>query len=251
MSGGKIAMIVIGAVLALIGLIALLAGGTLLWVNFSQRDASGFYTTPTAHLDTSTHAFTSDVDLGAPTSQGNWVPVHVLGTVRIRATAVSGQPIFIGIGPRTAVNRWLSGVSHAHVREVGFSPFRLDTQPVRGTAEPSPPTSQTFWVASVSGSGAQTLRWATRGGDWSAVIMNANGSSGINVDVTVGANTGILLPIGIGATVFGVVVLGAAALLIVLGARRDKDTAPNQPPPPSVPVQPGQYVTSGPPPPPF
>ncbi len=235
MSGGKIAMIVVGAILALIGFVSLAVGGTLIGVNFTQRDASGYYTTPTVRIETEAYALSSNVDLGASTSENNWVPLHVLGTVRIRATEVSGAAVFIGIGPRGAVEQWLLDVPHARVNHVDFNPFRMDLQPIGGSSAPSPPSSQTFWVAHVSGRGTQTLTWPSRGGNWTAVIMKADASSGVSVDVNVGANTGILLPFGIGGLVVGFLALGAAVLLIALGARRDRPRA----------VPPGPYGGGG------
>jgi hypothetical protein len=229
---GKIALIVVGAVIALIGLGFAAAGGTLIWAHATQRDAAGFYTTPTAHLETSTYALTSQVDFGTKPSQEDWVPSNFLGTVRIRATSDVGTAIFIGIAPKTDVDRWLSGVAHEHVTSVNFGPFSTDTQLVNGSAAPSMPGAQTFWVASTSGTGTQTLTWATQGGRWSAVLMNANAAPAISVALSLGAKTGILLPIGLGVGLFGLMALAASAILIIFGLRRrDEGVAigsPNQ-----------------------
>jgi uncharacterized protein DUF4389 len=78
-------------------------------------------------------------------------------------------------------------------------------------------------VASVSGSGTQTVTWPSESGRWSAVVMNANGQPGISVDVKVGAKTGVLLPIGLGLGALGILVLVGSAFLLLLGLRRPTD----------------------------
>ena len=49
----------------------------------------------------------------------------------------------------------------------------------RPGGEPTgPPGDQTFWVASTSGTGEQTLEWEPEDGDWRAVVMNEDGRAG-------------------------------------------------------------------------
>jgi hypothetical protein len=82
-------------------------GGVLLAVN-SARDASGYATSPDLTLTTPTAAaVSSDVTIeGTDHWQLRWGD---LGTVRVTATAQGQAPIFIGIGPASDVDRWLSG----------------------------------------------------------------------------------------------------------------------------------------------
>src|SRR5579872_5655116 len=90
----KIALIVCGALLALVGLGLVAAGGTLVWAHATQRDAAGFYTTPRDHLQTSGYALTAQVDFGSEPTQRDWVPAHPAGTIRIEASSPSG-PLFV------------------------------------------------------------------------------------------------------------------------------------------------------------
>ena len=55
--------------------------------------------------------------------------------------------------------------------------------------------------------GTQALTWKPDVGRWAVVVMNADGSRRVAADVSVGAKTGVLLPIGIG--------LFALSLLVV------------------------------------
>ena len=116
----RIASVVAGAFGALVALALVAAGSTLIWAHATQRDAAGYYTTPTAHLTTAGYALTGQVDFGAAPTDQDWVPAHLLGTVRIRATGAGGAPLFLGIGPESAVDSWLAGVAHTHVTSVEF-----------------------------------------------------------------------------------------------------------------------------------
>ena len=228
MRPAKIVLVVVGALLALASLGLVAAGATLVWAHTTQRDATGFYTTPTEPLQTRSYALTSQVDLGARPSEQDWVPAHPLGTVRIRASAVTGGgAVFVGIGRQAAVDAWLAGVPHTHVTSLSFGPFETHTQQISGTRAPFPPASQSFWVASASGTGTQTVVWPTEGGRWSAVVMNADATPGVAVQVNVGAKTGVLLPIGLGVGAFGLLLLAGGALLLVLGLRQPAEPAPD------------------------
>jgi hypothetical protein len=84
-----------------------------------------------------------------------------------------------------------------------------------GQRAPAPPSSETFWAASVEGTGTQTLTWPAQSGQWAVVVMNADASPGVAVEATAGAHTDLLLPIGIGLLIAALVLLGAGAALIV------------------------------------
>ena len=106
MSGGRIALLIVGSLLALVGLGIAAGGGTLLWAHETQRDRDGYFTTSTERFRTPTFALTSDeVDLGAEGNAGWGSDIGDLARVRVRATSADSRPIFVGIGPRDAVER--------------------------------------------------------------------------------------------------------------------------------------------------
>jgi len=63
--------------------------------------------------------------------------------------------------------------------------------------------------------------------------MNADARPGISADVSVGAKTGVLLPIGLGIGAFGLVLLGAGGLMLFFGLRHQAERGPE---PASIPV---------------
>jgi hypothetical protein len=240
-SAGRIVLIVLGCIGVLFGLAVLAGGGFLLWADRTQRD-DGYLTTPTERFETPTYAMTRtrlDVDNDAEgwVLNDNW-----LGKIRIRGDGAGSKTLFIGIGPQADVARYLGDVAHANVQDVDFDPFRATYLAVSGDAPQEPPTDQTFWAASASGVGTQTLTWKVRDGDWSVVVMNADGSRGVAADVDLGAKLSFLLWVAIGLLIGGAFVVGGSTALVVLAARRPATPgppaagrAPDAPPPPEPP----------------
>jgi hypothetical protein len=214
---GSVALVVVGSVIGLLALALLAAGGTAVWADKTQRDASGYFTTSTHRFATGTYALTHEgVDLqGVPT----FVHVGKLGSVRIKAASPNGKPVFVGIGREGAVNAYLAGVAHAQV-DVDYRPFKATYTPVGGSARPSSPVSRPLWVAKATGSGEQTLTWNVAKGRWSVVVMNADASRGVVSDVSFGAKVNHLGWISVGLITGGFLALGLGVLLVVLGARR-------------------------------
>ena len=140
--------------------------------------------------------------------------------------APSGNSLFVGIAPRAQVEAWLAGVAHEHVTGANFGPFRSDTTLIEGDQAATPPAAQTFWAASETGTGQRTLLWPSEGGRWTMVVMNADAGPGVVADVSVGAKTGVLLPIGIGIAAGGLVLLAGASVMLFLGLRHQTQREP-------------------------
>jgi hypothetical protein len=212
-TAGRIIAIVAGSILALISL-GLLAGGIGgIVVDQTQRNADGFLMSPSEEFDTGTYALVSEtLDVGAEVPQ--WVIDELIGTVRIESE--SERPVFVGIAEESDADTYLGDVRRAVVTDVGDPDYAIR----RGGAPESPPGTQTFWVASTTGTGEQVLDWDVEDGDWVIVAMNADGSAGVTTELRVGAEVDPLIWIALGVLLAGVLVgLGAAALIYV-GSRR-------------------------------
>ena len=63
------------------------------------------------------------------------------------------------------------------------------------------------------------MTWPVERGDWSVVIMNADGSPGVSAGVSVGAKLGLMLWIGVGLVAVGAILaaVGGAAILVARG----------------------------------
>jgi hypothetical protein len=230
MSAKRIVAIVIGAFLVLIGLAMMVPGVVLLGAYGTLRDESGFFQTSERVVSTNGYALVSpnaEMDMGPGDWQ--WVPTGGRAAVRIQASSTGSEPIFIGIGPSDKVEAYMAAVAHDEVVDFGWK-SGVDYIHFEGGAPSSPPGGQTFWVSSAEGEGVQSAEWAIEGGDWTAVVMNADGSTPVSANLSLGARFDILVPIGIAITVVGVILLAGGIVLIVLGALRRRPAASQQPP---------------------
>jgi hypothetical protein len=242
-SAGRVILIVLGSIGALVGLGLLVGGGFLLWADRTQRE-DGYLTTPTERFASPTYALTR-TRLEVDTDGEGWVLNESwFGKIRIRGESSSGKTLFIGIGPQTDVSRYLGTVAHSNVQDVDFDPFRVTYRSVSGDAPQAPPTEQSFWAASASGVGTQTLTWKVRDGDWSVVLMNADGSRGVAADVDLGAKLSWLLWVALGLLIGGLLVAGGSVALIVLAARSPRPP-PASPAPPTEGREPARTEATG------
>ena len=220
---GRVLLLVFGGLVTLVALGLLIAGGLLGWAHAFARDSDGYVTTQTKRLSTPTFALTSGtIDLGTDPVDENF-DVGDLATVRVRATGSEGAPVFVGIGRQRDVDRFLQRVAHDEIVDAdisGVDPRDVDVhyRRIPGTVTPAPPADQTFWDASASGAGTQTVTWDLRSGDWSVVVMNTNAAAGVTVDASIGAKADWLLPAAIALLIAGAIALAVGILMIVLGA---------------------------------
>jgi hypothetical protein len=218
-------MLVAGIIVGLIALGLVVGGGVLTWAH-THRDAEGYYTFDAHPYGTPGYAITSEeLDLGA--RPNDWFPS---GIATLRFDVTSSTDVFVGVAPRADVETYLEGVAHSVIASIDARPFRVTYRQVTGTAVPAPPTEQDFWAASVSGSGDQTLTWDLEKGSWTLVVMNADASRGVDVQVATGVKSGLLLPIGIGMIALGLLAAAGATALIV-SSSRGKRPASSVPPP--------------------
>jgi Domain of unknown function (DUF4389) len=212
---GRVTALVLASILGLASLGLLALGSAGIVFDQTQRDSSGYLMTSMEPYSTSTYALVSASYRGG--TSGDWfVNRDLIGTVKLRVN--STRPVFVGIGPESAVNNYLKGVAHA--RGDSFTAVSADFRDYPGGAPASPPTAQRFWSASATGSGTQTVRWNPRAGNWRLVVMNADGSAGVNSDVSIGARLPHLLAFGIGTAGVGLVLLLVSGGAVYLVARR-------------------------------
>ena len=221
MKVGRIVMIVVGSLLALIGF-GLLAGGTAGLIAYATQRTDGFFETGEVRLASPTYAITSDsVDLESEPGEADWlVDRGALGTVRLSIDpARPGTPVFAGIGRTADVANFLEGVPRDSIRDIELSPDRVLYRRVPGEAAPPPPGEETFWVAQMTTDTADELTWDVESGDWTVVLINADASRGVDVDARLGIRVDWLLTALIGLLIAGVLVLAGGAVLVIFGGR--------------------------------
>ena len=200
LTGGRLAAVIAGGLILFLSATAAIAGAALQWTTSKQDDA-GYYTTATERLATATSAIaTDDLDV-------NGVPGS-LGRVRVTAQSRNRKPIFAGIARTRDVDAYLASTAHTTLTDFDVDPFDPTYRTSRGTETPARPGNQSFWAATTDG--AKPLEWKVRDGHWSVVVMNADGSAGVDAGVSAGAKLPILGDLELAAWI-------AAALLLALG----------------------------------
>ena len=240
MKAGKIILVIVGSVVALLGLALMAGGGAALWAKLAVEDEDGYISTGFEPFRSPTYAISSqDLDVvDLPAGTGHYA------RVRIRAApGVSGKRLFVGIGPSDLVQGYLANVAHDEVRDIDIDPFEAHYDRIPGTAQPRPPRLEGFWVASAAGPGVQTVVWPLESGRWAAVVMNADASRGVAAEVDLGAKLSFLLWVAIGLLIGGAFVVGGSAALAVLAVRRPAPA----PGPPTAVIGPDATTTPEPP----
>ena len=214
-TAGKVVLIVVGVITGLLAFGSLAGGCALIAVDQTQRDDDGYLMSPTIEFSTPTYAIVSE-SAELDTNGAEWALNTFLGTVRIRSESV--RPVFVGIGPAADVDRYLARVERDEVTDLGDRHPNYSHRP--GGKPSAPPASRTFWVASATGAGEQTLDWDPQDGDWRAIVMNADASRGVSSDMSIGAELDSALWIGIGLLGIGVLFAAGSALAITAAVRR-------------------------------
>ena len=221
---GPILTTITGSILGLLALLLTLAGIALFTIDGERTDGDGYFTTATHTYSSPTRALTTQsLDIG--TDAPDWLfSSDTFGHVRIDPRATdSAKPVFVGIAPTRDVNAYLDQVQHDEITDLDFDPFALDRSRRAGEGRPAVPAAQTFWAA--SSADGRPLDWKVREGEWSVVMMNADGSPGVSVDASVGADAPFVRDLAWALTIPGIG-LGLIALTIlavgVRGLSRDQ-----------------------------
>jgi len=217
----KIVSIILGILFALAGIVLITGAGFGLGAYNSQRDASGFFNTPSRQVGSYGFVLTvPDINQQLGPSWARWVPTHAQATIRITGTSELTAPLFIGIGSTSSVSRYVSGVTRDRIKGIDLSAGTVQYDHVDGTTIPSKPGRQSFWVAKTEGVGTRTLEWDLEPGDWTVVFMNGDASPPVAATVLLGVKFGVLTKVLVSVLAGGVALLAIGAALIALGVRR-------------------------------
>ena len=183
-------------------------------------------TTDTAAFVTSTAEFEQIDNADAGTRAGKI-------RLRIRAERTDGGSVFVGIARDEVIEDFIQGGSFATIRDLEFGPFDYRSVSLGGRRDLPIPDPDVFTV-SAAGEGEQTVEWPIQAGSWRAIIMNADGSAGVDVE----ANFGIRFPYLRGFAIAGMVIGGLfllfGILLLVINLRpRRKPPEPEPEPEPT------------------
>ena len=216
---------VAGVIMTLAGLGLTVAGGVALAI----PDDNGWVSVGPARVRSDAAALVGDdihIDLDKHIGDGRTIVTWDAIATEITVEDRNGKSVFVGVGPSSDVAAYLSGASVAYA-EWDNDEFDVDGY-AAGSAAPNP-LDQDFWVATgVDG----VLDWDAGDGEWSIVLVNADGSPGIDVAVSGAARIPFLGAIGAGLLIAGLLFLAGGITLTYFGVRAvpDRPTAPATPP---------------------
>jgi len=237
MSAGRIILLIFGILFILGSVPLLFGGGALLWVDIALTDDEGFITTETDRLERDSYAIVTEsahIDIDEEWNWGwgwNW-DLGDLVTFKVEGSNNNDPNIFIGVANESDLVDYLSDVEYDEITHVSIQRHGLDVDYTHhsGSLAPAAPTSpQIHWEESVSGPGTQTLEWELETGTYSLVLMNADGSHGVDVDVALGAKVPLIFGVGVGLLIGGVVALIIGILMVIFSLRGRQRSQPSQP----------------------
>jgi hypothetical protein len=213
----RVVPIVVGSIVALLSLMAGAVGGLALVAN-GEQDDRGYLSTGVERYAAGGHAIVAD-DLDIDDVPEFVADTDDFGKLRLQATSRGDEPVFVGVARSDDVEAYLSGAEHSTLTDVDYDPFRPEYREHEGSRTPAPPASQDIWATSTHGPGTQTLTWDVREGSWSIVVMNADGSAGVDTEVRAGVRVPWLDTVGWSALGSALVLMGISGVLILMGVR--------------------------------
>jgi hypothetical protein len=211
---GAITLLILGIAFTVLS-IGPLVGGTALAAADARQGRDDFLYSHTAHLITDSYALTSPtVNLESDLPR---IPADV-ATVKIRVTPQRQGDVFVGLASRNDVDRYLNGVNHTEVTEIGSAANAVEYRDIPGTRAPGPPADSQFWAESSSGAGTREIVTNLRAGDWVLVVMGADAARTVDVNVQAGFRSELFAPLATGLIVLGAVLLLIGVPLLIFGA---------------------------------
>lgn len=223
----RVIALAVGWLMLLSGSAAFIGAGVLAAAYGSGigRDDAGFVNADAGHLSSETGVVTTsdleEVGVSAP----DWMHQALATDLRIVVEPGSNQELFLGIAQTADVERYLAGAARHQVMSV--SGGDADLRRVEGTATLEPPRNQSFWAASATGSEQPAVSWNASGGEWTAVLMNADGRGQVAADVTAGAKYGSVWLFALLLAMCGVLLMVGALPVMFFGVNEELGESPS------------------------
>jgi hypothetical protein len=186
----KLVAAVIGVPMV-IGSFALAVGGG---VALAVPDDDGWISTPPVRLTTDAVALLGEdieIDLGDHFDDGRTFIGWEAIPAKLEAVSRTDKDVFVGIARNADAQAYLDGVSTARVTSFDDDP---NTRYHDGVDSIAPPETRDIWMASSIDGG---LEWDVGDGEWAIVVLNTDGSAGVDVWLTGSARIPFLAGIGV------------------------------------------------------
>jgi hypothetical protein len=241
MTGLRTFVAAVGVLLAFLGGMLIISGHDNL--TSSARDVDGYIMFDPATFGSASAAIViEDIDVLKGRflvhADDSGVPSWAIDDLDVRMQGDTDGPgaLFMGIAASSAVDAYLDGVAYDEITDL-----ELDVANVRdvvytkhgGSGTPGAPGTETFWETSVEGPGPLTLDWTVEPGSWTAVVMNADASSGVTAELVFGAQASNIETIAWTKITIGLIALlagGLTAFFAFRGRNRHSPSLPTESP---------------------
>lgn len=216
----KIARI-LGIVGTVVAVFLLVVGLVSVFGRSTDKDEEGFYPVWDLEIEKDSNAIVvrpEGVELSPGRSLGD-----TAGTFKVRVSNndSSGQ-LYIGLAHQFDVEKYLGDIDYVEIEDLYIFPVRAAYSNHPGGSNPEAPGSQKFWARSTSGAGVQTVVWELEPDRNWLVIMNEDGTSGININITFSAMTPLILMFGLfNLTAGGFLLLFSLMIFFASGRSRN------------------------------
>ncbi|MEA2442284.1 MAG: hypothetical protein QOH76_3708 [Thermoleophilaceae bacterium] len=222
-NAGRTGLAIGGGILASVGAVLALGGGGILAIGGSD----GTFSSGHRDVSSTSSALVSEV----AKINGTAEVTDALGHPRLRINADSvnsDKNVFVGVGPKAQVDRYLAGASIDKVNDFEVDPWSLDKTRREGSVKPKPPATQSFWVAKSAGSTAM-IDWKVRDGNYRVVVMNADGSRGVATQSEFEIEVPHLATLATVMLILGLVVVGGGIAMMIPAMRSSGSSRPQAP----------------------
>ena len=212
-----------GTIGILVSAYFIISGVYFLSQNSTQSDSQDFFDTWRFRIEKDSRAIVLEpdgVNFGFVEAKG----MNEIGILKVEAAGYdSSKPLFIGVGDTGDVRKYLEDIDHDRIIKLNLFPQGATYLGMEGTGTLPAPVSQDFWSTSQTGDMVQRIRWNPASEDASLVLMNADASPGITLDVSIKSQVGVMFIAGTGNVVIGGFLL-LLSLFAVLYAGKTPNT---------------------------
>jgi hypothetical protein len=225
--------IILFSVILLITSFGLIMGGSSIrTIQNILVDEDGFLTSDPAEIDISSYALVlEDMEFDIDPVTWRWFQNRG-GLLTFKIVTESNDPskeIFVGIAQEQDVKSYLDDVEYQRIQDTNFdledydltlsdSDFMLH----QGGAPSATPLVHSYWVVQSSDADQQEITWDPQAGNYYVVIMNADASEGIHVNVQVGVRVPFFGSLGNILLTAGLFVGAIGVLLVYFTLKRSQ-----------------------------
>lgn len=225
--------VVLIAVVLLITAFGLVMGGTSLRsIQYIMTDDEGYIMSKTRRIDVSSYGVVvEDMDIDIDPVALRWFE-RSGGFLSFKVITESNDPtkeIFVGVARVADAYSYIEPLEYHNIENMDFGwdqgtsgtgQLQFILHP--GDAPVAPPTVHSWWVVHGAASGSQTIVWEPEAGNYYLVLMNADGSRGVDADVKLGVEIPFFGGLGNILVVAGLFVGGIGVLMLYFTLRRNQ-----------------------------